>query len=37
MIGRTRKSFFPVSGKVLFAHLGDAPALNGYGHIFRDG
>jgi 1-aminocyclopropane-1-carboxylate deaminase len=37
MIGGTRKSFFPVGCKVLFAHLGDAPGLNGYGHIFRDG
>jgi 1-aminocyclopropane-1-carboxylate deaminase len=37
MIDLVRKGFFPRGSKVLFAHLGGAPALNGYGYAFRNG
>ncbi len=29
--------YFPKGSKVLYAHLGGAPALNGYGYAFRNG
>ncbi len=32
-----KKGFFPAGSKVLYAHLGGAPALNGYGYAFRNG
>jgi 1-aminocyclopropane-1-carboxylate deaminase len=32
-----KKGFFPKGSKVLYAHLGGAPALNGYGYAFRNG
>lgn len=32
-----KKGFFPAGAKVLYAHLGGAPALNGYGYAFRNG
>jgi 1-aminocyclopropane-1-carboxylate deaminase len=37
MIDLVRKGFFPNGSKVLYAHLGGAPALNGYGYTFRNG
>ena len=37
MIDLVRKGFFPKGSKVLFAHLGGAPALNGYAYAFRNG
>lgn len=37
MIDLTKKGFFPKGSKVLYAHLGGAPALNGYGYAFRNG
>jgi 1-aminocyclopropane-1-carboxylate deaminase len=37
MIDLVRKGFFPKRSKVLFAHLGGAPALNGYSYTFRNG
>ena len=37
MIDLTRKGFFPEGSKVLFAHLGGAPALNGYSYYYKDG
>ncbi len=37
MIDLVRKGFFPVGSKVLYAHLGGAPALNGYSYTFRNG
>ncbi|ACL60323.1 1-aminocyclopropane-1-carboxylate deaminase [Methylobacterium nodulans] len=37
MIDLVRKGFFPAGSKVLYAHLGGAPALNGYGYTFRNG
>jgi 1-aminocyclopropane-1-carboxylate deaminase len=32
-----KKGFFPDGAKVLYAHLGGAPALNGYSYIYRNG
>ena len=37
LIDLVRKGFFPAGSKVLYAHLGGAPALNGYGYTFRNG
>ena len=37
LIDRVRKGFFPKGSKVLYAHLGGAPALNGYAYAFRNG
>ena len=37
LIDLVNKGFFPKGSKVLYAHLGGAPALNGYGYAFRNG
>jgi 1-aminocyclopropane-1-carboxylate deaminase len=37
MIDLVQKGWFPAGAKVLYAHLGGAPALNGYGYAFRNG
>jgi 1-aminocyclopropane-1-carboxylate deaminase len=37
MIDLVQRGFFPKGSKVLYAHLGGAPALNGYGYAFRNG
>jgi 1-aminocyclopropane-1-carboxylate deaminase len=37
MIDLVKKGFFTKGSKVLFAHLGGAPALNGYAYAFRNG
>jgi 1-aminocyclopropane-1-carboxylate deaminase len=37
MMDLVRKDFFPDGAKVLYAHLGGAPALNGYAYTFRNG
>ena len=37
MIDLTKKGFFPEGSKVLYAHLGGAPALNGYSYYYREG
>jgi 1-aminocyclopropane-1-carboxylate deaminase len=37
LIDLTRKGFFPQGSKVLYAHLGGAPALNGYSYYYREG
>jgi 1-aminocyclopropane-1-carboxylate deaminase len=37
MIDLVRKGYFPAGAKVLYAHLGGAPALNGYAYAFRNG
>ena len=37
MIDLVNKGFFPAGSRVLYAHLGGAPALNGYGYTFRNG
>ncbi|MBU2961206.1 1-aminocyclopropane-1-carboxylate deaminase [Citreicella sp. C3M06] len=37
MIDLTRKGVFPEGSRVLYAHLGGAPALNGYSYHYKDG
>lgn len=37
LIALTRKGFFPEGSRVLYAHLGGAPALNGYSSYYKDG
>ena len=37
LIDLVRKGFFPKGSKVLYAHLGGAPAINGYAYAFRNG
>jgi 1-aminocyclopropane-1-carboxylate deaminase len=37
MIDLVRKDFFPSGSKILYAHLGGAPALNGYSYTYRNG
>ena len=37
MIDLVTKGFFPAGSKVLYAHLGGVPAINGYSYIYRNG
>ena len=37
MIDLVQKGYFPAGSKILYAHLGGAPALNGYAYAFRNG
>src|SRR5690606_6802011 len=37
MIDIIRRGFFPAGSKVLYAHLGGVPAINGYSYTFRNG
>jgi 1-aminocyclopropane-1-carboxylate deaminase len=37
MIDLAQKGFFPKGSKILYAHLGGAPALNGYSYTYRNG
>ncbi|MGQ9366564.1 1-aminocyclopropane-1-carboxylate deaminase [Azospirillum sp. ST 5-10] len=37
MIDLVRKGFFERGAKVLYAHLGGVPAINGYSYTFRNG
>jgi len=37
MIDLVKKGFFPEGSKVLYAHLGGAPAINGYSYYYREG
>ncbi|MCV3244034.1 MULTISPECIES: 1-aminocyclopropane-1-carboxylate deaminase [Mesorhizobium] len=37
MIDLIQKGFFPEGSRVLYAHLGGAPAVNGYSYTFRSG
>ncbi|RAZ83011.1 1-aminocyclopropane-1-carboxylate deaminase [Mesorhizobium hawassense] len=37
MIDLVQKGFFAMGSRVLFTHLGGAPAINGYGYTFRNG
>ncbi len=37
LIDLVGKDFFPSGSKVLYAHLGGAPALNGYAYTYRNG
>ncbi|MDA0680400.1 MAG: 1-aminocyclopropane-1-carboxylate deaminase [Proteobacteria bacterium] len=37
MIDLVRNGFFPSGAKVLYAHLGGVPAINGYSYMYRNG
>jgi 1-aminocyclopropane-1-carboxylate deaminase len=37
MIDLVRRGYFPDGSRVLYAHLGGAPAINGYAYTFRNG
>ena len=37
LIDLARKGSFPKGAKILYAHLGGAPALNGYAYTYRNG
>jgi 1-aminocyclopropane-1-carboxylate deaminase len=37
MIDLVKTGFFPAGSKVLYAHLGGVPAINGYSYIYRNG
>lgn len=37
MIDLIHKGYFPAGSKVLYAHLGGVPAINGYSYIYRNG
>lgn len=37
LIDLVKKGFFPEGANVLYAHLGGAPALNGYAYTYRNG
>lgn len=37
LIDLVEKDFFPRGSKILYAHLGGAPALNGYAYTYRNG
>jgi 1-aminocyclopropane-1-carboxylate deaminase len=37
MIDLVRNDFFPAGSKVLYAHLGGVPAINGYSYMYRNG
>ena len=37
LIDLASKNFFPKESKILYAHLGGAPALNGYSYYYKDG
>jgi 1-aminocyclopropane-1-carboxylate deaminase len=37
MIDLVKKSYFPAGSRILYAHLGGAPAINGYAYMFRNG
>jgi 1-aminocyclopropane-1-carboxylate deaminase len=37
LIDLVRKGFFPSGSNILYAHLGGAPALNGYAYTYRNG
>jgi 1-aminocyclopropane-1-carboxylate deaminase len=37
LIDLVHRGYFPAGSKVLYAHLGGAPAINGYAYAFRNG
>lgn len=37
MIDLVKKGYFPEGSRVLYAHLGGSPALNGYAYTYRNG
>ena len=37
LIDLAKKNYFPKGSNILYAHLGGAPALNGYSYYYKDG
>ncbi len=37
LIDLTAKGYFPAGSKILYAHLGGVPAINGYSYLYRNG
>ena len=37
LIDLASKGFFPAGSKILYAHLGGVPAINGYSYLYRNG
>ena len=37
LIDLVRKGHFPAGAKILYAHLGGVPAINGYSYLYRNG
>jgi 1-aminocyclopropane-1-carboxylate deaminase len=37
MLDLVRKGYFPAGSKILYAHLGGVPAINGYSYVYRNG
>lgn len=37
LIDLVRKGVFPAGSKILYAHLGGVPAINGYSYLYRNG
>lgn len=37
LIDLVRKGYFPKGSRILYAHLGGAPAINGYSYYYREG
>ncbi len=37
LIGLVEKGWFPAGSRVLYAHLGGVPAINGYSYLYRNG
>ena len=37
LIDLAKKGYFPVGSKILYAHLGGVPAINGYSYVYRNG
>ncbi|MET3524700.1 1-aminocyclopropane-1-carboxylate deaminase/D-cysteine desulfhydrase-like pyridoxal-dependent ACC family enzyme [Mesorhizobium abyssinicae] len=37
LIDLNRRGFFPEGSRILYAHLGGAPAINGYSYYYKEG
>ncbi len=37
LIDLVRRDYFPAGSRILYAHLGGVPAINGYSYLYRDG
>ena len=37
LIDLVRRDYFPAGSRILYAHLGGVPAINGYRYLYRDG
>lgn len=37
LIGLVRRGYFPRGSRILYAHLGGVPAINGYSYLYRNG